>query len=636
MMAFLKHGWRNRLGNLAAAFALAGLLLGMSCKGSGSAPSPTEGNRTISGTVSYVRIPELRDTSGVPIGLETDPSKYTTLPAPRVLLRIHIGKEETNAAGQKVWIWQTTLPVFTDADGKYSQAVSKDSYGFVELASLGSRTDSGQTVRIIAKDSSGLGIDSTVSADERPVYVMRRPLDGSDPSNSTNPTLPAATASNDATIDFKVGVNDKWLLYSWSSTSPDTAVLETTGSGSRVLAILSSSAKVAKYYDDPGVGTLLLLHYSPGISHSRGSFIEYDPLAYPKSFSGSGIRYLFGSIRGSASNDDAWDEGVLLPLFCRNRLWNQRPTGLYPLNPRRPEEAGFLTDVQDLSPDLAFLQGFPEAMAASILKSPYLADNTGNTVFSIRDIRDWRHAGTAPYSAPAIAALGWDLVLKANKIDSPGTPTKWADIDPLALVRLASYITIKESDGLAPKDVNNIYTQLLRFQEEKASTEPIDLKTIFTNAALTPLLEPYGLVWPRPVTGPHATFLSNWGTDPLSFTKGFTFSMTNAVTDRSGVYRNVGRTEVAYGYILLSKDATYAVSVSPAPPADATIEVTLPNREPYVFSPTQSGPIRISIAGNTSTPIYNPFRVRLISPSVKQGDYTFTLRFDKLANMVSE
>lgn len=640
-MAFLKHGWRYRLGSLAAAFALAGLLLGMACKGTVN-NSANNNNLTVTGSVSFVRIPELRNASGVPTGLETDPTKYATVPARWVMLRLITAKEETNASGQKVWIWKDPQPFFTDGEGNYSIGVSPDSYGFIELISIGGKSTSSsgtqisQSIRVIAKDGLGKGIESDVAADERLLYALRRPMDGTDPSGTPNPIMPGVTLKADATVNFKVGLNDKWLLTSWPTQALESATLESTGTGSRVMAILDSAYKVASVLDDPGPGNLLFLHYAPGISHSKGSFIEYDPLAFPKAFAATGNRYTFGSIRGDAANDDAWDEGVLVPLFCRNRLWSQRPTGLYPVQARRPEEAGFLTDVQDLTPDLAFVQGMPEAMAANILKSPYLADHAGVTAFTVRDVRDWRHLGSAPFSAPALAALGWELALKANGIASPGTPTQWATIDPKALNRFFLYATPFDTDGATPRDVNNLYTQIPRLQETKTSLDTVDLQAIFTDSVLPGLLSPFGVTWPRPISGPHATFLGNWGTDPLSFTKGFTFSMTNAVTDRNGVYRNVGRTEVAYGYLLLSKDVTYAVSVTPAPPADATLEITLPNREPYVFSPTQSGPFRISIAGNTTTPIYNPFRVRLISPSVKQGEYTFTLRFDKLAAMVSE
>lgn len=634
-MVFQANAWKFRF----VALCVLGLTI-LGCKGSGTPTQTTTTNLTVSGKVTYTRIPEVKNARGIPIGLETDPKKFLEAPARWIMVRLHTAKEETDANGKKNWVWQTPVVTFTDTSGNYSLAVPPETYGFVELVGASGRSVSADStalatsIRLIAQDSQGKGIESALPADERPIYIWRKPFDGTTPSN---PLVPAGTAKVNATVDFSVGVNEKWMISTWSSTTPESASWETNPTGSRALAILDSSYLVASTFEDAGPGTLFLLHYAPGISHPRGSFVEYDPLVFPLAFSasGSGNRYTFGSIRGGSENDDAWDEGVLLPLFCRNRLWQQALTRLYPIQARRPEEAGFLSDVQRISPDLALLQGLPEAMAASLLTSPYLADHANGAV-TVRDIRDWKNAGTGPFSAPALSSATWELILKANSLTSPGTPDEWAKLSPKALKRFFMIKLQMESDSTTPKDVSNFYTQLLRLQETKDASEPVDLAAIFTDAALNALLTPYGMSWPRPTTGSTSNFLTNWGKDPLSFQQSVTFSMDTAATDRLGQFPNASPEEVFYAKMLLSKDVVFAVSITPAPPTGAQLELNVGNREPIAFSSSQTGPIRLSLAGNSTTPLYVPYRLRVVSPTVQQASQTYLIKFNKLSSLVHE
>lgn len=612
----------------------------LGCKDKASVNQAPINDVTITGKVTYTRIPETRNDQGVPTGLESDPAKFVESPARWMMVRLHTAVEETDLTGKKVWVWQAPQVGFTDTTGAYAFSIPPGTYGFVELVGANGRatstTGSGiaASMRLIAGDAAGKGIESDIPADDRPIYVLRKPFD--DSSTPSNPTVPASSITANSTVNFAVGVSDPWLISTWPSRTPETAKFESIGTGSRVLAILDTAFKVAFAYQDAGAGTsMLLLHYAPGISHAKGSFMEYAPLAYPLAYS-PGSRITFGTIRGGSDNDDAWDEGVLLPLFCRNRIWQQLPTKLYPVQAHRPDEPGFLTDVQNLSPDLALLQGVPEAMAASLMAGPFLADHAAGTVRTVRDVRDWRNLGSGPYSAPALSAATWDLILKANSLPNPGTPADWAKIDAVIMDRFFTLKPLLEADETTPKDVNNFYTQIPRLQETKSALETVDLAAIFTDTTLNTILTPYGMSWPRPTSGPTATFLMDWGKDPLSFTQTITFSMAQAAQDRLGQFPNSSPLEVLYAKMLLSKDVAWGISVSPAPPAGSTLELTISNKEPISFSPTQTGPVRVTLAGNSTNAIYIPYRLRLVSPTVQQADYTFTLRFTKLSSLVSE
>ena len=58
------------------------------------------------------------------------------------------------------------------------------------------------------------------------------------------------------------------------------------------------------------------------MTHPRGAFIEYDRSRYPQSFdSGTQSYHYFGTLKGGPADDDAYDEGVILPLMARNGVW---------------------------------------------------------------------------------------------------------------------------------------------------------------------------------------------------------------------------------------------------------------------------------------------------------------------------
>ncbi len=614
-MRFFSLLWRMALPG-AAALCLA---LAPGCKGKTSTGVP-DGSLLVSGKVTYTRVPLAVDANGVPKGLETDATKFTSLPARGVQLRFYQSVQETAPDGSKVSVWKTaTADTVTDSTGAYSATVPKDTLIFVELLS---RSSSGN-IRLLA-DPSGLGA-STLTASERPLYLLRKGLDGSAPEGNK---APATKASGNVTVDFTVGLQDKWWIGLPSTVLVDSVVRETEGTGSRVLGILDSIYTWTSTYGRavPEDGHSLDLHYRPGISESRGSFVEYDKTVYPLAFDGVSLHY-FGSLRGGSANDDAWDEGVLFPLLARNYLANQWALAPAPVGQR----------LTNLSPDLAMAEGFSDAMAANLLKSPYLADTAGAGATS-RDIRDLSALGSdqkSPYSAPAIAALAWELILKANGQASPGTSAGWASINPVAMTRFFFLLFPKGTDGTTIIDTFSVYSQLARLSEAKASTDPVDLAAIFPSSVLTPLLAPFGVTWPRPTALPYSGFLLDWGTDPNTATSPIppmTFTMAKAVKVGT-VFPNASQGELAYAKFLLTKDTAYSFSVQTQPaslPAGTTLELYLPyTGKTFVFNGTTAAQ-RLPLIGNSTTPVFYWVRVRLVSPGQVAPDVQVTVQLTPL------
>ncbi|HEX9009095.1 MAG TPA: hypothetical protein VF804_01920 [Holophagaceae bacterium] len=383
-------------------------------------------------------------------------------------------------------------------------------------------------------------------------------------------------------------------------------------------------------------GQTIDLHYAPGIADPRGSFVEYDPSIYPLSIvantsTGTLTHQYFGSLQ-AGSNDDAWDEGVLFPILARGVLYARiasRTFGM-PQSPLFPQAVA----LTDLSPDEALLEGLTRAMAANVLQSPFLADTQGTglaaPVTDIRDLSGLPASQLSPYSAPAIGALTWELILKANSLPTPGTPTDWAKITTSTLMRFftgpiyAGTTTAYETEPL------NIYKQLGRLQESKGTLETVDLATIFTDATLTQMTAGFGIPWPRPATGAYASFAAAWGADPNSTTAALpplTLSMAKAVQVR-GVYPNLSEGEVAYAGFTLSADRAYTltVSASPALGSAAHLEMVLPYYQgaPLVFSGS-GGSQRIVLTGNSTTPVFQSVRMRMVSPTAVQPDTTVTI-----------
>ena len=274
-------------------------------------------------------------------------------------------------------------------------------------------------------------------------------------------------------------------------------------------------------------------------------------------------------------------------------------------------------------------------MAANALKSPYLADTQGTTLVSMVDIRDTSALSPSqlsPYSAPAIRALGWEIVLKANKLPSPGVAADWAKIDPLATGRffLAPALTKAATTTSEARDVEplSIYNQLDRLKEAKATSEPVDLAAIFTDPVLTSLTTPFGITWPRPTTGAYASFVADWGTDPTTPFPPMTLSMAKAI-QVNGAYPNLTPGEVFYAGFSLNADkrCTLTATITPALGPDSKLEVDLPWMvRTFTFTGSGGATEALTIPVNsTLVPYYHPVRLRLKSPTNLQPDVVVTL-----------
>lgn len=608
-MAFghLGRGARWMVSALVALGAAGLLTFSLACKSSTkpSDTTPTTTTATLSGKVTYVRIPLVSDANGVPTGLETDPAKFKVLPLRGAQIRAYQAKDETNPDGTKSRVWLPTQ-TYTDSTGAYSVTLSQGADTFVEVISV--FQISGQYTRVIADPN---GINSSLPQSERVIYSVRKGADGTAP--ASNP-VPATAFTANATVNFDVGVADKLWITPSNLTQPTAAVAESSATGSKAFAIGDSIYGFGSiYFGTSSSLSILDLHYRPGISESRGSFIEFDKSKYPLSFD-SGSGHYFGSLRGASANDDAWDEGVLFPLMGRYFLYLQGQTSLFP--PSAP--------LVDLIPDVAVIEGLAPLMAANALKSPYLADTSGGTA-QIQDVRSLTGVPPAKqtvYSAPNIRALGWELILKANGIASPGTTTTWGTINPAAMVRFFAL-----TSPSTRTDVSNIYQQLARLKEAKSGTDPVDLATIFTDAALTELGAPFQITWPRPVTPPLNAFVTDWGNDPNNSALGtFPLSMVNAVQVQ-GTYPNVSEGEVAYARLALTKDTAYDLKVvgSNGPlPEGSRIEIRfLSVGQTFTFDGSSAAQSpRLVLSGNSTTPLVYPVRIRLVSPTAIVPDFT--------------
>jgi len=624
--------------------ALLGLGLGLACKGSSGGSTAAATTFNLTGTIKYTRIPLAKDANGVPTGLvdSTVTGNLQTLPARGVLVRAYQRNDQTLADGSTATVWVVVKAVFTDSNGAYTMTLPKDKALMIEVMSSFDG-GGGHQINVVGDPA---GINSTVPAADRYRYAIRKAVDGTAPAG--NP-VPASIPTGDTTLDFSVGLTDKWWLAN-PSYNPNSliaplvadAIDETTlpgratGTGSRVLAIGDSITSFVLAYGTATPGQSVDIHYAPGVSESRGSFIEYDPSVYPLSVfqnpnTNAFTRRIFGSLRGGA-NDDAWDEGIIFPLLARNVLYSMvrgRTFGI-PSEPLYPQAAA----LSDLSPDQALIEGLADGLAADLLKSPYLADTTGTTlaapVTDIRDISAYTSAQLSPYSAPAIRAMVWELILKANNITAPGTATDWATLNPAAMSRIFGAPTYSTTTSTYETEPLNIFKQLGRLQETKAVVEPVDLASIFTDATLTPLLAPFGIPWPRPTTGAYAAFATSWGADPNSTTLALppvTLSMAKAVQVR-GVYPNNSEGEVAYAGFTMSADRAYTLSVtaSPALAGTAALELMFPSFQSTPLTFTGSGGSqRIVLSGDSTTPIFQPVRMRMVSPTAVQPDTTVTI-----------
>lgn len=618
---------------LGAALGLLGALACGGHKGGGSSSS----HATIQGTVTYVRVPLATDSNGVPTGLQTDSTKFTTLPARNVTLRLYQRQVITPSSGSPVVQWTFSQNGATDSNGHYIFNVTPGGDYTIELTG---GTD-GSAVHLIADPD---GLASTLPQSQRLRYGLRKAPDGT--AATVANVAPYSTVNADVTVNFAVDLSTTWLLtrsdYDVNTKLADfvtSSTFEPTASGSRILGILDTVYNFQTNYNAPSLGGPLDLHYRPGISDAGGSYIEYDrdrwvqPSGLDLAFDGTtASRHYFGSLQGGSSNDDAWDEAVIYVMLARGTLFYSQGFFSFAEDPnKRILPLGQPMD--GLTPDMALLEGLPRAIAANLLKSPYLADTNAGGLVSLTDVRDLTGVSAAKgiRSSKTIGALSWELVLKANSITSPGTPTQWATINPLAAQRF--FLLKAVQDG---SDTSNLYVQLNRLAEGKQVSEPVDLATIFTNATLTPMLAPFNVTWPRPTTGADAntTLVNAWGQDPSAVEPSITLDMSQA-QQVNGSYPNVSADELAFAYFSLSKDSLYNVSVTTSPnplPSGATVQVDFlslqPNPQGLTLTGSTSAPVSMVFTGNNTTPVGQPVRIRLISPNTLQAQpitLTFTL-----------
>ena len=638
--------YRASLQTLGAVVLLA---LALACKGSGGSSATTDLTAIISGTVTYSRVPLATDANGVPTGLvdSTVAANLKSLPARGAIVRIYQQVEQTKPDGTKALIWQLTGSSYTDTSGNYTLSATKDRPTLVELQSSFAGGGS-SLINVIAEPG---GISSTTLNYNRLRYGMRKAADGT-ASTSTN-NVPASVLSTNSTVNFTVGLDDAWYLVNpaislSTSEAPalPLAVLETTisghtqGTGSRVLGIGDTIASFVANYANATPGGTLDIHYWRG-NESQGSFVEYardlvtfhDQLYDPS----TGSYHFRGALRAGPLNDDAWDEGVIMPLLARNALYagNQGRTFSTLLNPLYPAS----TPLDDLSPDMARIEGLAEAMAANLLMSPYLADTKGTGLASpVKDIRTVTVQG--PTSSTALRALAWGVVLKANNLTAPGLAADWAKMNPLAAARFfqaPAGLTNGATDTTA-RDIEplNIYSQLTRLKETKLSTEPIDLAAIFNDTALTALSAPFGLTWPRPTDSAGvltAPYVKDWGTDPNATTTPLapvTISMPTPLVQVNGSYPNLSSGEVFYAGFSLTVDKRYTLkaTISPALASGASLDVDLPMMG-RTFNFTGSGQTldAVVIPVYTTAPVYHTVRLRLKSPATAQPAVAVTIAF---------
>ena len=382
-----------------------------------------------------------------------------------------------------------------------------------------------QIVNLIADPQ---GINSTVPTGDRVQYALRAAADGSVPANTNVPT---SIFSGDSVANFTVGLNDAWWVYNPSITGSngvaafvDQAVLETDvagrtpglGTGSRVLGILDTVASFFNIYGAATPGSTLDLHYWPGLD-SGGSYVVYNRNLIPQSLLSS---VYFGTLRGGPANDDAWDPGVILPPvgaqhpLCREpgpHLFHPPESALsHQCSPGGPQPGH--------GPDRGSRPDHGCERAPVPLPRRHPGHGSGGPLGGRPGHLRPRRLSAGPLFRPGHPGLCLGIILKANNLPSPGTVSDWANVNPLAAARF--FVTPGGATGTAANGTAidleplNIFTQINRLKEGKASTEPVDLAAVFTDAVLTNLGTPFGLPWPRPTTGAYTSFVGYWGTDP--------------------------------------------------------------------------------------------------------------------------
>ena len=666
-------------------FAAGVLGLGTACHKS-SEPS---GTVAVSGYVTFTRVPMQYGTDGKPTGLG---AAGAASPARSVTVRVYQLNYNAGPDGIVRQTWRLAGTTATDSNGYYSfNGVVYAGYStFVEVDSIFQVPSGNQSSLEIIADPAGI-FDPTLAQPERPIYVYRLGVDGV---QYPDPVALAATSSSnavpkiygDTSVYFNLTPGSTWAttVPGWnvpgSSADPgqpqshpsETAV----PAGAQVLAILDTAYDFTYWYGDPtpshGRGGAFDLHYYPGRTETpRRSFVVYDRSLTPLSWDGTQSHYFGslsagGTVAGVVAPDDAWDPGVLYPMFARNFLFGQGKTALFPAGPDGPDNE---------APDVAVVDGLGDVMAATLLMTPWLTD-TSAAAFAPRDIRTIP-AQPGIGSPRTLAALGWQLNLQGYGVVQPGDYTStgtyqdWlAKIaDPLVMVRFFNliqpynYYTEQHGAVYAPQDICSIYGQAGRLQEDKQSGEPVDIKQAFPDIDLGPVLTHFlgqGTVWPR--SG--LTLAADWdGTTAnanlpaplLTDLPPFTLSMAGAVqipdpkTGNAGmVFPNTSLGEVAFAKLAAYTDLNLRLSLTaetagtppvPGLPPGASIEVVVDGSTDAKFAPTNLQPqaflfpatqgyYDLTLRGNPTDP-YNPLwhwvRVRIISPSTRQPDVSVTV-----------
>jgi hypothetical protein len=672
---------------------MAGLLgLGNACHhGSGRA----NGTVNVSGYVNYARLPVAYDpVTGVPSPtLGTVP---VVSAARGVIMNVFQLFYDVDSTGKSIQSWHLAGTTVTDEYGYYdfSGLVYAGYPTFVEVASifqLGSGNVS--TVKIIADPA---GINSPLPEPQRPIWAFRQDVAGTVVTNpvapdATSPTNNVAIPTVDITLNFALGASDTWVAtmptwyvpgsnpnYPATSNQGQAAPTATVPLGSEVLGILDNVYIFAAWFGDPTPsqvrGGVLDLHYYPGrTEYPRRSYVVYDRSATPLADTGTtdatGAEKFafFGTLAGGGTAntqpavDDGWDPGAIYPLLARNFLFGQGGTALLPTGQ---------SSTASLAPDLATVDGLGDAMAATLVTTPWLTDTSSTAV-----PRTFRNISAIPPnlgigSPAAIAAAAWKLTLKAYQITPPGTFAAWnAAIapNPTAMLRFYNLIyptipvlTMGPTTINQVFDIPSIYAQVGRLLEPKQPTDPLDLAPIFDAypLELTTMMQPYGIVWsglPYP-TG-WTPIAADWDTTTpvnqppvlLANLPPFTLSMADAqkVTPVPGqgpaVYPNNSQGEVAYARVAATYDMTLNLSIATASalPATATIEVMvdpaiapslqpayLKPQGPFLFTAGNLGPVAFSLQGNptnVTNPTWHWIRIRMVSPAVQQPDVQVTV-----------
>ena len=164
---------------LIAALALVSCSGGSSSDSDSTTPPPTT---SVSGTVTYTRIPLVKNSSGVPTGLETDSTKYLTAqPARNVNVRAYQYITETPTTGSPFSYWKLISNTYTDSSGKYAFNLLQGKPLMVQLTSEFTKGN-GDPINIIADPN---GLQSAVPAPKRLRYTLRKAVDGT-PATPTN------------------------------------------------------------------------------------------------------------------------------------------------------------------------------------------------------------------------------------------------------------------------------------------------------------------------------------------------------------------------------------------------------------------------------------------------------------------